>query len=286
MANPVNAVTEESGSRYYLHPTTGERFISVTTALDVIAKFGLQDWAAGLAADWAIDNARWLAQVATDGLVDCHDREGCGSCRTCARRTMVGRHSRVRDDAADLGSRLHEAAEHHVLFGAGAEVDDDVKPLLDQYTRWVEAWKPEIVATEATVISRAYGYAGTLDAIVKLTQLDLLPKDFHPLAGLNLVADTKTGKHIELKHGWQVAAYANAEAILLPDGTEEPLPEIGGGLILHTRADKFQVRRVDTGLDTFQFFINTLRVAEGLGASLNSVISRPFTLKETAHAGA
>lgn len=280
MGNPVHAVTEESGARWYFHPVTGEKFRSVTTALDVVALFGLPEWAAGLAADYALDNAEWLVKALANEVLDCHDREGCGECRTCARTIMVGRHTRVRDDAGDLGSRLHDAAEQHALFGPGATVDEDVKPFLDEYTRWTQAWKPEFVATEATVISRAYGYAGTLDAILRLTQLDLIPEKFHHLAGLNLVEDKKTGKTVQLKHGWQVAAYANAETILLPDGSEEPMPPIGGGLIVHVRPGKLQVRTVDTSLSTFQFFINALRVAEGLAAPLNSVLSRPFTMKE------
>lgn len=287
MGNPVHAVTEQSGNRWYIHPITGERFISVTTALDVIAKFGLPDWAAGLAADYALDNASWLNTVAANEIQDCRDEEGCGVCRACARHIMANRHSRVRDDAGDLGSRLHDAAEQSVLFGPGGSVDEDVQPFLDQYTDWVEAWKPEFVATEATVINRAYGYAGTLDAIVRLTQLDLIPKEFHHLAGLNLVKDTKTVKTIDRKSGWQVTAYANAETILLPDGSEVPMEPIGGGLIVHLRRGKRpQIRRVDTSLNNFQYFINALRLAEGLAGSLNDVLSRPFTLKENHRASA
>src|SRR5204863_6726256 len=94
--------------------------------------------------------------------------DGCGQCHACAIAWLSSRHDEERDRAADLGSRLHQAAEVYALFGPGAAVDDDVAPLLKRYAAWLDAWQPEFIATEATVISRKYGYAGTLDKIVRL----------------------------------------------------------------------------------------------------------------------
>lgn len=283
MADPVNAVTNaETGSRWYIHPITGERFISVTTVLDQVAKFGIPGWAAKLAATAAFDRAPWLALVATEGIEACNadGDDACGQCRACAVFWLADRHNVARKHAADVGSRLHEAAEQHAVFGPGGSVDADIQPYLDWYVRWMDVWKPEFVATEATVLSRKYGYAGTLDKIIQLNHPDLLPPAFKALAGLNLVGDTKTVNYLDVTKGWQVIAYSKAETILLDDGTEIPMPEIGGGLIVRVKPDRLQVRKVEITEQNFAYFIHLLRVTEGLSAGLNTVLSRPYTLKE------
>lgn len=280
MGEPANAVTDTlTGGRWYVHPVTGERFISVTTVLGHVGKYGLPGWAAKLTADAAY---RFLPRVNNSVLNNpCNaiGDDACGVCAACVRDWLADRHNAERDHAASIGTRLHAAAEHHILFGPGGSVDEEVKPYLDQYLRWVDAWKPEFVASEMTIISRKWGYAGTLDWIGRF-QAANLPQGFESLAGLNIVGDNKTGKHVDILKGWQVIAYANADAVLLPDGTEEPVPEIGGGLIVHIRPELLQVREVDMSDRNFDHFIHLLRVAEGLGAGLNSVLSRPFTLKE------
>ncbi len=280
MANPMHADTDETtGARWYIHPRTGERFVSVTTVLSNIAKYGLPDWAAKLTADAAY---RYLPRLNDSLNVDpcnCTGEDACGICRVCIRDWLARRHYDERDKAASLGSRLHEAAEHHALFGSGGHVDDEVQPFLTQYLRWVEAWKPSYVATEMTVISRKWGYAGTLDGIAVYEEANL-PERFKDLAGLNVVDDIKTGKSLDIPKGWQIVAYANADSVLLPDGSEEPMPPIGGGIVLHIRPELVQVRRVELSPANLQYFIHLLRVTEGLGAGLNSVLSRPFTLKE------
>lgn len=282
MSGPKFADTDETtGARWYVHPRTGERFISVTTVLGYVAKFGLPKWAAKLTAEAAFRYVNEISRALLHDPCQSTGDDACGLCRPCLIGWLSNRHNDERDRAASIGTRLHEAAEARVLFGPGATVDEEIQPLLDHYVRWLEAWKPEFVATEMTVISRKYGYAGTLDKIVRLSQVDLLPPSFQPLAGLNLVGDTKTGKHIDIINGWQVNAYAHADAVLLPDGSEEPMPSIGGGLIVHVRPDKLQVRRVEVNQATFARFIHLLRVADGLTAGLNTVLSRPFTLKET-----
>lgn len=278
---PVHAATDADGSRWYIHPITGERFMSVTTVLGHVAKFGLPDWAARLAAQAAFDRLPWLTRCSrTPTCNSTRDDDACGNCRACATAWLAGRHTQVRDDAADIGVRLHDAAEQTVLFGDGATVDPTVAPYVAQFTRWREAWQPTYVATEATVISRKWGYAGTLDHIARFDDADRLPKEFRHLAGVNVCGDYKTSRHVGITQGWQVAAYAAADVVLLPDGSEEPMPPIGGGLIVHIRPDRVQTREVHLTPENHARFVHLLRVAEGLGAGLNTVLSRPSTLKD------
>jgi hypothetical protein len=279
-AGPVHSETGTDGSRWYIHPRTGERFMSVTTALGNIAKFGLPDWSAKLAAEAAFDRLPWLNRCSRVEPCNAKGEDACGNCRACAISWLANRHNVVRDDAASRGTRLHDAAEQDTLFGEGATVDDEVRPFVDQFLRWKKRYQPEFVAAEMTVISRKWGYAGTLDTILRFTEASNLDKPLIHLTGLPLCADYKTSKTVDLVKGWQVVAYSAADSVLLPDGSEEPIPEIKGGLIVHIRPDKVQMREVYTTDANHARFVHALRVAEGLGAGLNSVLSRPVTLKE------
>jgi hypothetical protein len=277
--HPVNSQTDkESGSRYYIHPITGERFISVTTVLGNIAKFGLQQWAAGLSATAAFDRLPLLNRASRAPICNLtKTNDACGSCRACVTYWLADRHNQVRDDAADLGVKLHDVAESDALFGEGVHIDEDVRPYVEQFRRWRTAYQPEFLASEMTVISRKWGYAGTLDAILSIAEM---PKPIDHLSGLPSCVDWKSSKSVDIAKGWQVVAYSNADAVLLPDGSELPMPEIKGGLIVHIRPDKVQMREVHLTDQNFQYFIHMLRVVEGLSAGLNTVLSRPVTLKE------
>ena len=283
--HPVNSETSKAGSRYYIHPVTGERFISVTTVLGNIAKFGITPWAAKLSATAAFD--RLPALVRASRLPVCNSTktgDACGNCRDCVTYWLADRHNQVRDDAADLGVKLHDVAEQDALLGEqdallgeGAHVDEDVRPFVEQYRRWRNTFQPEFHASEMTVISRKWGFAGTLDAIASIAKM---PAPLAHLSGLPCCIDWKTSKSVDLVKGWQVIAYANADAVLLPDGTELPMPDIKGGLIVHIRPERVQMRQVHLTPENFQYFIHLLRVVEGLGAGLNTVLSRPVTVKE------
>lgn len=281
---PVHAETDQAtGSRWYIHPVTGERFISVTTVLGYISKFGLVDWSARLAAEAAVGRLPWLVRCSR--VAPCNStktEDACGQCRECAILWLSRRHIEVRDEAGDRGSRVHEAAEQLALFGEGATVDPDIANHVDWYRRWRDFYQPEYLATEMTVISRKWGYAGTLDGILRFPADSPLPPKLKHLATRPILKDSKTGKHVGIPEGWQVNAYARADVVLLPDGSEEPMPEIEGGLILHIRPDKIQMREVHLTDANHAAFVHELRVVEGLTAGLGTVLSRPTNLPKEA----
>lgn len=276
---PANSETDPaSGNRWYIHPKTGERFISVTTVLGNISKFGLPDWSARLAAEAAFDRLPWLIRCSRTAACNATGDDACGQCRACATAWLANRHNEVRDEAADKGTRVHEAAEQIALFGEGATVDEDIAPFVEQYRAWLDMYKPVYEATEIQVISRKWGYAGTLDGILRFPKDAPLPKSLHHLRDVPTLADTKSGKHVGLTAAWQVVAYARADAVLLPDGEELPMPQVGGGLILHVRPDKVQMREVHLTDANHAAFVHTLRMTEALSAGLGSGLSRPVTL--------
>jgi hypothetical protein len=273
------SLADDSGSeRWYIHPRTGERFLSVTSALGYVAKHFLPGWAAKLSAEAAVD--AWAAVQYAAAVAPCEEKgaKACGRCRPCVVARLADRHNEVRDTAADLGSRFHEAVEHQALFGPGGGVDADVLPFLDAFNVWSDRAKPEFIETEATVINRRLGYAGTLDAILTFGKKSELPKQLGHLRGLNVLTDYKSGKAVDRLAGWQLNAYRFGETILLPNGSEEPLPRVDAGLVLHIRPDGVRMREAFLTARNFNFFLYTLRVAEGMMAPLGDSLSRPARL--------
>lgn len=147
-----------------------------------------------------------------------------------------------RDRAANLGTEIHAAIE---LLAQGKPMPDwplPVRPHMEQFERFVADYDPEWIASEASVYSRSQAYAGTLDAIVRI-------------GGLLYLFDAKTGKGIYPEVALQLAAYRHAEFIGLPDGNEEPMPQVDGALALHLTADGYRLIEVDTGPEVFNAFL-------------------------------
>lgn len=122
--------------------------------------------------------------------------------------------------AGARGSRIHEAIEsfiageeirHDAKFpdsnGIESELTADEYRAIVKFAAWDALMKPEYLASEKTVISRKYGYAGTLDAIAKIGDEYWL-------------IDWKTGKGVYTSYYLQVAALRQAaiEEGLLPTG--------------------------------------------------------------------
>ena len=157
-----------------------------------------------------------------------------------------------RDKAATLGSAVHEAAEAYILGTPHVPSDPAVLPYLAQFHRFVEAEQPEYLAAECTVYHRACGYAGTLDAIVRLR-------------GKTWIMDYKTGAGVYPEAALQLAAYRYAEFVGLPDGTETPLPEIDGALVLHLQKDGYRLIPVNADNIAMGYFLDARRIWEWVG---------------------
>lgn len=280
MTTPAFA-DDSAEQRWYTLPT-GERFISVTAVLGNISGYGLTDWSAGMAADAALDHHDLIAKAADRDPCNCKGEDACGECRDCVRSWIANRHNDYRDERGDLGTRFHKAAEQRILFGPGGHVDDDVQPYMDAWVNWTDHYQVTYEASEMTVFSRIWEYAGTADGILRFGAKSPLPEEFGHLADRPLLFDFKTGRHVGTTEGWQLNGYHGAEHVLRKDGTEQPAPATEGALILHVRPEGVAMREVHCTPTNFNYFVNALRVAEGIRAPLGSVLSRPSRLKRKA----
>lgn len=213
---PKNATTSTTGKRFY--DWNGERFWSVTTILGALPKPALVYWSANEVANFALDNLPQLHAICQKGERD-------------AAYDMLKRAPwRTKTKAADLGTAVHSAIEAYLLGKPMPEWPLPIRPRMEAFQRFLDAYTPEIEMAEASVYNRRARYAGTLDSLVRLT----LPMHDEEK---RYVLDVKSGKGVYFETSLQLCLYARAEFIGMPDGSEYPMPKVDGGLVLHLQED-------------------------------------------------
>lgn len=250
MSNPVAAITHADGSRDYPYPPTGEMLKSVTTITGgTEAKPWLPAWAAGLAAECAVQNLDLVIKLLAD--------EG----RDTAVKYLKNESARVRDRKRDTGGYVHDMVEALILWQASPEgrgsdlalpllpehlqgadydgmpVEDVAEWMVDGFLNWVSDWKPVFKAAEMTVYNQPMGYAGTLDMIAGLPGVAVGRSGrFTAGAGVDACVDVKTGREPG-PVAEQVAPYRRAREARMPLGDLVPMPATDLGAVLHLRPE-------------------------------------------------
>ena len=198
MTTPKVKTFQAKGSRFYVHPDTGESVPGVTSILNQLPKPFLQYWSAKVVAEYAVDNVeswRFLdAKAAVDLL------------KGAPRRYTSGR--------ADIGSEAHDAFEK---IGNGEDTGPiriEVQPYVTQFNRSSSMTSSlSSSAQELTVWSEQHRYAGSTDAFLRIQ-------------GEPVVVDWKTTKSIYPEVGLQLAAYRYADHVIDQYGTTSPIPGV------------------------------------------------------------
>lgn len=216
-----------AGGRGYRHPHTGAIVPSVTTVLKQLNKPALVQWAVDQTAAFAVANI--------DDLLSRTEEQGWGFLRWYWNRDPLkgevnvrNFYNGVRDDAAELGTMIHEwiAADH----GEGTYPDVSMAPeyfwqMVNVWNEWSAAHTVTPIVSEGTVWS-THGYAGTLDGIWEID-------------GVRYLLDVKSSRNIYDEHMMQLAALGGAETLFTEkeDGVwvEDPLPKFDAYAILHIR---------------------------------------------------
>jgi len=261
---------------------------SVTTILGVLEKRGLMWWAAEQTALAAIDE-----QPSWQGLL-------AGTSRDAAIDWLRRAHTRRQKDkltATTLGSIAHSMFESYALTGTrptkeevaeavhaagGDDIDlvgetNVLGHLLNQFDGWLQRFSPAYQATEVTVYSPTYGYAGQADA-------------FLDIEGTRFIVDYKTSRSAKDSQGkprvpypsevgLQLAAYRNAEfaAVWRPRRFEKwyrryyllgqaeqdaavPVPEVDGGLCIQVTPEACESYPIRCDQEVHRAFLFTLEV--------------------------
>ncbi|MFE2712313.1 hypothetical protein ACFXKI_10050 [Streptomyces mirabilis] len=223
MTNPKHAQDTDQG-RYYRDPAGGPDLVSVTNVLSAgVAKFALVPWAVKLTAEHCVDNRLDVARRALK------DREQL-------LKDIKKVHRDARDNAADLGTRVHTRAEAMALqapFAADPEVDPYARQLALFWDRWGVDLKEDVVAAELTFAHRRLGYAGTGDLMLWLRTGPQRRKELW-------LIDYKTSakrpaSSVYPENAMQLAALRYAEVVWLPDDTDAEVPKIERTGVLNLR---------------------------------------------------
>lgn len=293
----VRAMTSEDefGGRVYTHPITGEEFRSVTTLLKAAANPHLERWKLRTIAEFAADNREMLAEKDRDSAYDLI-RSSQYTSSAPASATGEAVHSRI-EDLCDALSDFRTTSDdftsvvsitewmRDVPAGPGLNhVDTMFRELLDEF---------EIIPihTEATLINRTVGYAGSSDLIVWIRKrtdrggLRMNDTGFRPPLK-RAVIDAKSGKTIYGSVSLQLVGYGKAEHILNPDGTESPMPVIHETYSLHVRPRSWALRPMRYDAEVWSAFKSLVRMdrwihqeeQKSVGAPINAgAISRMRT---------
>lgn len=233
MTHPKLAVARSGwGGRGYRIPNradwdTGKPIVypSVTTVLKAVAKPGITQWAVDQTAAFAVENLQYLYNVS--------EERGWRYLRWYWSRSpeLVGKelrlhHEGVRDDAADLGTNIHEWIE--------AEIDGTLMPpsldtweaeqMADVFWEWMEGHTVISHHQEFTLVNDDDGYAGTGDADWSIrcdhdgpSCLGQKPGEF-----IRTLVDLKSSRHTWPEHGMQLAALYNAPRMMVEVDADAP----------------------------------------------------------------
>lgn len=205
---------------------------SVTTVLTQVAKPALLQWVADQTAAAAVVNLPYLMLRNED--------VGWGFLRFMWSRKadlddpIRSRYMRVRDDAAELGTNIHEWIEAHLdEFATYPEiVGTEVDQMIEQFLIWLETHDVIPHRAEFTVVNDMLGVAGTADADWEICCMHDGPTCLGQAQGeyIRTLIDLKSSRYTWREHGMQLAALGSANSVMreVPEGTE--------GAIKHERA--------------------------------------------------
>lgn len=237
MAAPKNARSKGRGKRWYVWNAPGqdktERYWSVTSIISGgIPKPQLTYWAAKEAAKYATENLEHI-----QGLVNMGEL-GVEQAVEVIKKAPWKKSGK----AADLGTSIHEAIEAWVLDKPLPDWSEEVEPYMEAAIQWLSDFEPKVEASEASVYSRTYRYAGTLDMIATIgDRLWLI--------------DFKTGSGVYPEAALQMSAYANADFIGLPDGTEGEMPMVDAAAVVHVQPNSYEFIPVSIEEPIFKSFL-------------------------------
>lgn len=228
-AGPLIVKEGHEGERLY--GWKGVDYPSVTSIIRYgVAKPQLVQWAANKVTDIALEHRVEIAALP----------------KTKAKKLITSKWDGDRLEAAGKGTAIHEQAENYAL-GKRVEITPEIEGYVKAFDSFCYDFRPKFLLTEALVISRTYGYAGTLDAVVEID-------------GKTYVLDIKSGNYIWPEVALQLVAYARADFTgNRESGEEAKLPDLyKRGLVLHLSPTGYELRPVRLGDIEFDAFLASL----------------------------
>jgi plasmid stabilization system protein ParE len=254
---------QRGGSRFYVQDTAPDiRVPGVTSVVGMLPKPFLQYWAAKMTAELAVDSFDFVSRMAE------RDRQGAVDYLKGASR----RYTAIR---AEVGSNAHDLFERLMRGEYVGRVHPDLEPYRAHFVEFMRVVNPELVRAEDVAWSDRFQYAGSFDAILRVW----IGEDGKPTPDRSgephlLIVDWKTSKDTYPDVSLQMAAYANADRIISPDGTSEPMPTFDGAAVLHVTPDQWAFKPVRIDPDVFEVFLTLRKVFTWDRETSKTVIGR------------
>jgi len=252
MSSPINAqVDADTGLRYY--EFNGQKLVSATSIRKAVGMPNdLHNWVVNKHIDAFLDDEylreKALDVAATEGTRRIKHRNGTVEtdaeadvrARKAARTVVRKVADSERDTAAALGTAVHEAAEMNERSESMSD-NDERKPFVIQYERWLAEQQPDVLWSEGQVFNLTQGYAGSFDLIADVD-------------GIRTLIDIKTGKRVHTDHALQLALYFGAEFIggydqmegkdVVFDYATDLFKDCASMAVLHLRPEKYELVRI------------------------------------------
>ena len=201
--------------------------MSVTGILGCLNKPALVFWAANVVADY-LKGRLDAGETITAEMIEEARKE----------------HTRKKQEAASIGTQVHEWAEQYAKAPIELPTDEKVLNGVIGFLKWVKQHKVRFLASEQIVYSRKYNYVGIMDAEAVVD-------------GKRRLIDFKTSNRLYDEYYLQVAAYRQA--------VEEEVGAYEENALI-VRFDKetgaFETRDCPNHKEDLQGFLNTLGVKQ------------------------
>lgn len=232
----------------WYHLPDGTQLMSVTTIIEHgVPKPGLVHWAAIEVARCAIAHLPKLSRLRGEMA-----REDAYQWLRCAAE-------RKRDEAAELGSAIHDHVEARILGAPTPRPTELQAPFIRAFDRFLDEHQPVFEATEMVVANPDDGWAGKLDTALQLPR-------YGPAL---LTGDWKTGRKVYDEAALQLSAYRRAAVGWLRDGTQVEPVATEGAVVVHIRPDVhektggYRLYQADTSDEVYASFLAARDVAYG-----------------------
>lgn len=259
---------QRSGSRFYFDEALPDlKYPGVTSVIGMLPKPFLAYWQAKMVAELAVDSLAFIQQMAE------RDRDG-------AIQYLKGAANRYTKQRASIGSSAHDLFERMIRGEAVGRVHPDMEPYRRNFAEFLDGVQPELVRAEDVAWSDTHRYAGSFDGILRL-RLDDQGRPAPDGDPALVMADWKTSKDTYPDVALQMSAYANADVIISPDGTREPMPEFDGAVVLHITDTKAAFKPVRIAEENgqpavFPHFLHLRETFEWVNGVSKGVIGAPI----------
>jgi hypothetical protein len=254
---------QRSGSRFYFNEAFPDiKYPGVTSVVGMLPKPFLAYWQAKMVAELAVDSLDFIQQMAE------RDRDG-------AVQYLKGAATRYTKTRARVGSEAHDLFERLIRGERVGRVHPDMVPYQRHFGEFLDAVQPELVRAEDVAWSDTHEYAGSFDGILRL-KLDENGKPDPAGETALVMADWKTSKATYPDVALQMAAYAHADKIVAPDGSEEPMPEFDGAVVLHITDTQAAFKPVRIDQDVYDHFLYLRRTFEWVNKTSKTVLGDPI----------